>query len=64
MSMTTCARSGGAVLYRAGIDREAFWPLAQMQRDLDAIASRTGTHRTHDQARQRSAVVTKYRMRP
>lgn len=64
MSWATCARSGAAVLYRAGIDREAFWPLAQMQRDLDAIAARTGTHHTHRQQYERSrGVVTRWRIR-
>lgn len=64
MSWTTCARSGGAVLFRAGVEREAMWPLAEMQRDLDAIASRKGSHRTHQQQYDRSrGVTTRYRSR-
>lgn len=39
MSATTCARSGGAVLFRCLADRDAYWPLAQMQRDMERIAA-------------------------
>lgn len=64
MSWTTCARSGGAVLFRASVEREAFWPLAEMQRDLDAIAARKGSHRTHQLHYERSQGVTmRYRSR-
>lgn len=39
MSATTCARSGGAYLFRCIKDQDLYWPLAQMQRDMDQIAS-------------------------
>lgn len=38
MSLTTCARSGGAYLFRCIKDQDLYWPLAQMQRDMDGIA--------------------------
>ena len=40
MSMSTASRSGGAVLYRCLQDREAVWPLARMQQDMNRIAEK------------------------
>lgn len=39
MSATTCARSGGAYLFRCIKDQDLYWPLAQMQRDMDEIVA-------------------------
>jgi hypothetical protein len=48
MSTSTCARSGGAVLYAAARNPEIriYWALIEMQREQDAFASRpTTSHR-------------------
>lgn len=37
MSMSTCARSAGAIFYMAEKDREILWPLARMHDDMQRL---------------------------